>query len=236
MELRVPLRAHRAVALAREMAVAHALADGIARELAHGPHGHGAHERGGIAKQRLDLAHEALIARVAGGNQHVAQEAVAARAFDWRAGETVAKGAVVEREQLAKRRVVGFGSRRQSAPLARLPRTCSTGTRRDSRRNRTRGCPWAGGTRPGCAPCARSIGTRGSDAHRARRAPGTRASGTRRGSGCSSRSGLPPARRERSPRSSGWRRGTAKSRPRARRGWCACPASRCRRLPRAASP
>ena len=54
---------------------------------------------------------------------------------------------------------------------------------------------------PGCAPCARSSGTRCSAAHRAGRAPERRSSGRRRGSAGRSRNGRARARRPAAPRS-----------------------------------
>ena len=146
-----------------------------------------------IAEQRLDARQQACVAGVAGGDQHVAHEAVASRALDRRAGKARAERGVVE--LAATRRAADCRSRRARGSVLRAPwrRTCSTGTRRGSRRSRTCGCPWRGGTRPGCGPCARSTGRRGSGAHRAGTAPGTPPSGKRRGSAGSCRSGRPPA-------------------------------------------
>ena len=116
--LAVPLGAHVAVAFAREMTVAQALADAVAGELAQGPDRHGAHQRRGIAEQRLDARQQGSVARVAGGDQHVAHEAVAARALDRRAGKARAESRIVEREQLGERRVVGLGARGKRASRA----------------------------------------------------------------------------------------------------------------------
>ena len=224
----VPLGAHVAVALAREMPVAHALADARRREAGAWPTPPwrapaGRHRRAAPRRAAARPASPELPAAISTlrrkRSRPVRLTGVPAK--------RARKARVVELQQLGERRVVGLGARVQSVLRARRRRTCSTGTRRGSRRSRTRGCPWRGGTRPGCAPCARSTGRRGSGAHRADRAPGTPPSGTRRGSAGSCRSGRPRARRA----ELGGREDGAEEQPRAvlarHQHWCACPASRC---------
>ena len=174
---RVPLGAHVAVALAREMAVAYALADIVARQSGASPIRPWRAPAASYRRAGLDARQQARVAGVAGGDQHVAHEAVASGALDRRAGKARAESGIVELQAIRRAAGCRFRRARESAPRARLRRTCSTGTRRGSRRSRRRGCPWGGGTRPGCGPCARSTGRRGSAAHRADRARGNAAVG-----------------------------------------------------------
>ncbi len=62
---------------------------------------------------RLDKRHERSIGGIAGGDQHVAQEAVAAGALDRRAAEAGAEGGVVEQKQLSERGIVALGAHRE---------------------------------------------------------------------------------------------------------------------------
>ena len=55
---------------------------------------------------RFHQRHQRRVARIAGGDQHIAQEAVAAGAFDRRAAEARAERGIVEEQQLGERRVV----------------------------------------------------------------------------------------------------------------------------------
>src|SRR5262249_31968969 len=54
------------------------------------------------------LRHQCLIAGVGGGDQHIADESVAAGALDWRAAEAGAERCLVELEQFRKRRIVAL--------------------------------------------------------------------------------------------------------------------------------
>ncbi len=83
------------------------------------PHRHGAHQRGVVVEPRFDQRHERRIAGIAGGDQHIAHEAVAAGALDRRAAKAGAKRGIVEREQLGERRVVALGSDARAWPRAR---------------------------------------------------------------------------------------------------------------------
>ena len=56
------------------------------------------------------------IAGIAGGDQHVAQEAVAADALDRRAREQRAEGGIVERQQVGERRLAQIVARRRASP------------------------------------------------------------------------------------------------------------------------
>ena len=78
-----------------------------------GPHGHGAHQRRGVVEQALDGRQQARIARVAGGDERVAHHAVAPGALDGRAGEALAEGGIVERQQLGQRRRIRARQRLQ---------------------------------------------------------------------------------------------------------------------------
>ncbi len=123
--------------------------------------------------------------------------------LDRRAGEHLAEGGIVQREQVAPaaarpaRRAAGRrGWRRPHR------RTGSTGTPPGNRRSRRCGCRSPRGTRPGSARHARSSGRRCSAAHRSGAARGTPRSGRRRGSALHSRNARlrRPARRASSSR------------------------------------
>ena len=129
--------------------------EALRRQTRQRPHRHGAHQRRSVVEPRLDQRHERRIAGIAGGDQHIAQEAVAAGALDRRAAEARAERGIVEEQQLGERRVVAFGSHARASPRARFARICSTGRRRGNRRSRRCGCPSPRGSAARYVPYAR---------------------------------------------------------------------------------
>ena len=144
------------------------------------PHRHGAHQRRGMVELFHDHRTQPRIARIADGDEHIAQEARMADALDRTAGETGAEPRVVEPGEFGERRRREIGARRAASPRGRGGRICSTGRRRDNRRSRRCDCPSRRGTRPRYGPCARSSDRKCSGAHRDDRAPERPASGRRR--------------------------------------------------------
>ncbi len=127
----------------------------------------------GVVAPRLQRLGDGRVAagpqRVAEGDREIALPALEADAAD-RAAFGLAQEIVLAATPRARagraRRARGGRRSRRSGSRSR---TCSTGRRAGSRRSRRRGCRSRRGTRPGSRPCARSSGTRCSDAHRARK-------------------------------------------------------------------
>ena len=110
----------------------------------------------GSSSSALGLGSERRVARIADGDQHVADEAVAADALDRRAGEQRAEAP--HRRGRARSASGGAASSSRAlraSPRASPARTCSTGRRRGNRRSHRCGCPSPRGTPAGSAPCAR---------------------------------------------------------------------------------
>ena len=171
---RSPFVAHRGVGLGASAAAASAAKSRPVQQPRQRPDRRAAHQR---RRRRRASArhgrHSAGIAGIAGGDQHVAHEAVAADALDRRAGEE--RRGRRRRRARAGRRAPARADRRGRASFAlarRRWRTCSTGRRPGSRRSHRCGCRSRRGTRAGSAPCARWSDRRCSAAHRAGRAPG----------------------------------------------------------------
>ena len=187
------------------------------------------------SRRSAATAASARIAAVADRDQDVAQEAVAADALDRRAGEARAKARVVEPRELGQRRraqIVPRGELR----LGRAARELVPRADREA----VVAAEDAIADRP--AELARDV-ARVLDREVGDAAPGVELVGRREGVGRADVEAGPAGAAmvalgriggERAGRS-GSRRGTARSRARARRGWCACPASRSRPPGRAAS-
>ena len=176
--------------------------------------------------------------RVAGGDQHVAQEAVAARALDRRAGEPRAKGCVVQREQLGQRRIVVSSAAPRSAGRAQPRRTCSTGqTARQSSQPKMR-LPIARAELARDVPLVLDgqVGDAAARIELVGRREGIRRADVEAAPAAAAVIALGVVRLA-ARRSSGWRRAEQPGADaRARRDWCACPASRARRPRPAAFP
>ena len=95
------------------------------------------------------------VAGIAGRDQHVAQEAVAADALDRRARKQRAECRIVQRQQIGQRRLAQIVARGQASPPTPPGRTCSTGRRPGNRRSHRCGCRSPRGIRAGSAPCSR---------------------------------------------------------------------------------
>ena len=112
--------------------------------------------------------------------------------LDRRAGEHLAEGGIVEREQVvrgaARRARRGAGTR---GWRRRHRRSGSTGRPRGNRRSRRCGCRSPREIRAGSVRHARSSGRKCSAAHRSGAGRRTPASGRRRGSGCRCRNAAP---------------------------------------------
>ena len=91
------------------------------------PHRHGAHQRRIVVKSPLDQRYERSVAGISGGDEHIAQEAIASGALDRRAAEAGAEGGVVESKKRGERRIVASRSRAQFR-LARGLRELVPGT------------------------------------------------------------------------------------------------------------
>ena len=148
------------------------------------------------------LRQQARVARVAGGDQHVAQEAVAAGALDRRAGKARAEGA--RRRARAARRAAGCRSRRARAKRASRAAAANLfhgQTARQSSQPNTR-LPMGAAELGRDVPLVldRQVGEAAARIELIGRRE-TRASGRRRGSAGSCRSGRPRARRARARRS-----------------------------------
>ena len=87
------------------------------------PDGSAAHQRRGVVEQRDRRVRRAAIAGIADGDQHVADEAVAADALDRRAAKARPEAGVVERQRAppaAAREIVAGGELRLRAALGEL--------------------------------------------------------------------------------------------------------------------
>ena len=194
-----------------------------------GPERGRAHQRRGVVetgRHRRDKLGSRL-GRVADRDQHVSDKAVAADALDRGAGEQGAECRVVEPGQLGETRRGQFRAGQEIRFFRGAGEFVPRDRPRGNRRSHRCGCRSAGAARAGSGPYARSSDTRRSAVHRAGREPGTRPSGRRRDSAGRRRNGRLPAGRAAMPGSDRSRRETARSRNRATRGSCACPASRC---------
>ena len=209
---RLPFRAHLGIRLAAARARGGGAARSVGTSRAQRPDRRTAHQRRGIAEQRLRLGGQRRLAAVADRDQHVADEPVATDALDRRAGEQ-RRGRPRRRAPRARPAAAPPGPRAPAASARPWPAAnLFQGRRRGSRRSHRCGCPSAAATRAGSGPCARWSGSRCSAAHRAGRARGRRRSGRRRGSAGSCRNGRAPARRAAARGRSGSRPGTARSR------------------------
>jgi hypothetical protein len=74
------------------------LAEIFVGQLAHGPHGHSAHQRGPISEKYLHFLKQIHISGVSCSNKDVSQEPIAPCAFNRRTFEADAKGTVVKDE------------------------------------------------------------------------------------------------------------------------------------------
>ena len=181
-----------------------------------------------LVRQRASPLGSAPDRRVADGVEHVAHEAVAADALDRALGEERAEGRVVQRGELGQRRAAAAPSR-----------ACSAVSRPSC------GELVPGADRQAVVAAVDAVAERGAVALRDR--PGVldgqvreagarieligRREGVRRADveAGAARAAVVLARprRARAPAWSARRPGRARSRTRARPGWCACPASRC---------
>jgi hypothetical protein len=85
------------------------------------PNRHGAHEGRGVVEEAHGLLGKRRFARIADGDEHVANEAVAARALDRRTGETRAEGRIVETRQIGEVRrgqILALGELRLASDLS----------------------------------------------------------------------------------------------------------------------
>ncbi len=200
------------------------------------PHRRAAHQRAGVIEQSLRLDSQRGIAGVADRDQHVAHEAVAADALDRGFCEQRAEGGIVEPCEFGERRLAQLSARGQFCLAADLRElvpgadgeaivaAIDAVADRFAEFARDRSLVLDGQIRD-AAPRIELVG-RGERRGRADLLAGIAGAamidvGVRRAAGRS---------RRRS------RRGTATSRTRARRDWCACPASRGRRPAPAAFP
>ena len=129
-------------------------AEALGREPRQRPYRHGAHQRRRVVELCLDQRGELRIAGIADGDQHIAQETVAARAFDRRAAKR-ARNAASSSTSSSASGGLALAALTASFASRALARICSTGRRRGNRRSRRCGCPWPRGNAARCVPCAR---------------------------------------------------------------------------------